>query len=292
MRKVMIAGPLVAGALAAPFLFNATIGKKVTLVNDLPPIQAPRGYAWHEVFDDEFSGTTLDTSKWVTCYDWHTASSNGCTNGGNQELEWYVPQQVSVSNGSASLTAVASGITGSDGSKSQEYPYQSGMISTGRETPGTPPKWSGTYGYYEARMKVPTGKGLWPAFWLLPTDSSWPPEIDMMELLGSKPNQIIMTYHWKDSAQNPQKDYTIYTGADFTSGWHTYAVDWEPSSIDWYVDGVKRKSVRSDTVPSKPMEIILDLAVGGSLPGTPAPSTQFPAQAQIDYVRAYQLAPN
>lgn len=243
---------------------------------------------WSEIFNDEFTGSTLDMSKWVTCYDWYSSAYNGCTNPGNKELEWYTPSQVSVKQGYAQLTATAKQTTGLDGNKrEQTFPYQSGMISTGR------PNWNGTlkssytYGYFETRMKVDSGKGLWPAFWLVPADKSWPPEIDVMEILGSKPSNVLMTYHW-GTADDHQKDSSTFTSLTDPNGWHTYAVDWEPGTIKWYIDGQLRKSVSSTHVPSKAMEMLADFAVGGNLPGNPDDTTHFPASMKIDYIRVYK----
>jgi len=163
------------------------------------------------------------------------------------------------------------------------------MISTGRPNTAADVKWSGTYGYYEARMKVQGGQGVWPAFWLLPTSQKWPPEIDIMELLGGRTNRILLTSHWADALGKSQEDSSTITGPDFTKGWHTYAVNWQPGRIDWYIDGRMAKSVRSENVSSEPMEIILNLAIGGRLPGNADSTTPFPRTAQIDYVRVYGL---
>jgi beta-glucanase (GH16 family) len=256
--------------------------------NGLPRLQS--GYKWQEVFSDEFNGNSLNANKWVTCYDWYNSHYNGCTNSGNYELEWYTPQQVSVHNGYALLRAIASPIKGWNGSHEQSYPYQSGMISTGSGQ-GQAVKSSYSYGYFVARLKTISGKGLWPAFWLLPADHTWPPEIDIMEIVGDRPNNVLMTYYW-GNVDSPQKDSSVYTSLKQPNAWHTYAVNWQPGRIDWYIDGVLRKSVVSKHVPSKPMEVIANLAVGGKLPGNPNNASVFPASLQIDYIRIYKLTKN
>lgn len=238
-------------------------------------------------FDEEFDGSKLDTSKLVTCYDWFDVQYQGCTNGGNNELEWYTPKQVTVHGGSAWLTAIAKPATGTSKNITQAYPYQSGMISTGRTTYNGKPKHTFQYGYFEARVKVPAGQGLWPAFWLVPANHQWPPEIDIMEILGNAPGKVLMTYHY-GAVTYPGVDETIYPYLSNPSGWHTYALDWQPGKLTWYIDGTVRKSVTSKNVPATPMELLLNLAVGGSLPGNPDASTHFPANMQIDYVRVYQ----
>lgn len=244
---------------------------------------------WVNVFSDDFNGNKLDANKWVTCYDWRQPSESGCTNSGNFEQEWYMPQQVTVQNGSAVLTAINDPITVTTNSGPKTYLYRSGMISTGRPNAQGQVKWSATYGYYEARLKFDGGQGVWPAFWLLPTDQSWPPEIDAMEFLGNDPTHVLLTSHWKNASGQPQKDSSIIQGPDYTAGWHTYAVNWQPNSITWYVDGMLQKTVTGIEVPNKPMEIILNLAIGGTLPGNANATTPFPRSLQIDYVRVYEL---
>jgi beta-glucanase (GH16 family) len=97
-----------------------------------------------------------------------------------------------------------------------------------------------------------------------------------------------MTYHW-GSSQSPQKNESILSNLPDPEGWHTYAVNWQPGHIDWYIDGVLRKSITGRQVTGTPMEVIANLAVGGTLPGYPDSSTRFPANMQIAFVRVYQL---
>jgi beta-glucanase (GH16 family) len=241
------------------------------------------------VFSDEFNEKTLDSSKWVTCYDWYDEENKGCSNYGNNELEWYTKEQVSMQDGALVLTAKKSDISGLDGkSQPKQYYYESGMVSTGNAG-NEDSKWLNTYGYYEARILNPTGKGIWPAFWLLPQNGEWPPEIDIMEQLGDKPNDVLLTYFWKNPVHISSKDAGMYIGdKDFANKWHTYGVDWREGAIDWYVDGKKVRSIKSDNVPSTDMAILLNLAVGGNLPGYPDTKTSFPASMMIDYVRVYK----
>jgi beta-glucanase (GH16 family) len=133
---------------------------------------------WKQIFDDEFNGTSLDTSKWKPCY-----HSGNCTNSGNNELEWYLLENVTVSNGILHLRAKKQIYDAPDGKK---YYYTSGMISS--------TNFSFTYGYVEMRARVTACKGMWSAFWMLPTDGSWPPEIDTQEVLGKDPTTVHMTH--------------------------------------------------------------------------------------------------
>jgi beta-glucanase (GH16 family) len=242
---------------------------------------------WVLAFSDDFNGNTLNTDKWSTCYDWREPATDGCTNTGNNEQEWYLPSQVSVHGGAAVLTATNDPVTVDTPQGVKTYPYRSGMISTGRTDTDSPVKWSATYGYYVASIKFDGGHGVWPAFWLLPANRNWPPEIDIMESLGKNPNQVLLTNHWP-SPDGPQQNSTVVTGADYTSGWHTYAINWQPGVIDWYVDGLLKKTVTGPTVPDTPMEMIFDLAIGGKLPGYADSTTPFPRTMEIDNVKVYE----
>ncbi len=157
------------------------------------------------------------------------------------------------------------------------------------------------YGRVEMRARMPAGKGLWSAFWLLnayyhdaePED----PEIDIIEAIGDQTTTANQAYHTRadtngdgvtDSSVSDEYRATI---VDFSSGFHRYAVEWTPESIVWSVDDVVTAEVRGERVSQEQMYIILNLAVGGSFPGPPDESTQFPASFDIDYVRVYQKRP-
>lgn len=258
------------------------------LANSAPPTLPFLNNQWKLVFSDEFDGNNLDTDKWSTCYHWYDTVYGGCTNSGNNELEWYTPGQVTISNGVARLTAERKTVDGKVKNEVQSFPYVSGMLATGGSLWNHPAKWSSQYGYFEARVKLPSGKGLWPAFWLLPEDNSWPPEIDVFEVLGDKPDTIHMNYHWLGDGVHKQDAYS-FSDPNLASGWHTYAVEWRAGRITWYIDNVARKTYSSTTVTDKPMYLILNLAVGGDWPGAPNASTVFPASMDIDYVHAYKL---
>lgn len=240
------------------------------------------------VFGDEFSGTKLNDGNWATCYDWRLPTETGCTNGGNFEQEWYTNSQVQVQSGNLVLTADQDPVDVSVQKQPKSFDYQSGMVNSGAGATNSSVRWVGTYGYFEAKMKFQKGQGIWPAFWLLPANKQWPPEIDAMEFIGSKPNQILQTVHWQ-VAGAPQKDSAVISGEkDYSVGWHTYGVDWEPDHIDWYIDGKKTRSYEGPNIPNTPMEIIIDLAVGGLLPGNVDKTTLFPSELWVDYVHVYQ----
>ncbi len=239
---------------------------------------------WQLLFHDEFTGSSLDTSKWTTCYEnFHLGQD--CDHD-QSELELYQPSGVSVSNGVLKLEAQKRDVTASNG---KVYHYTSGMISSGPSCDtGCAPHFTFTYGYMEMRAKVPAGQGMWPAFWTLPADGSWPPEIDAFEILGNAPNEINMTYHWPNGSGEGGQKGQAWDGPDFSAGWHTFAVDWEPGSVTWYVDGVQRFQYVNANVASKPMYLVANLAIGGDWPGAPNASTSFPAFYQIDYIRVWK----
>lgn len=240
---------------------------------------------WNLIFADEFATDQLDKSRWVTCYWWVT---DGCTILSNNELEWYQPDNVSVSGGKLILEARKQIITGWNG---QVFPYTSGLVSTGRASSDLKEasRFSFQYGYVEIRAKIPAGQGLWPAFWMLPITHESRPEIDIMEILGHYPERITFHTHYLDSAGTKSDLSGEWIGSDFSQDWHTFGVDWQSDHVTWYVDGVERFKVTDPSaVPSEYMYIILNLAVGGDWPGAPDASTLFPNRFEIDYVHVYQ----
>ncbi len=243
---------------------------------------------WNMIFHDDFNGNSLDTTKWTTCYFNFKVGDNSCDHD-QGEMELYQPDNVSVSNGVLTLSARKQTVNASNG---QTYNYTSGMITTGPTTANSKDtRFSFTYGYMEMRAKVPGGQGLWPAFWTLPADLNWPPEIDVFEIIGDSPDVINMHYHYPNGTDEGGDNGKAWTGPDFSAGWHTFGVDWEPNAITWYVDGVERRTYTdTSNITSKPMFLLANLAVGGSWPGSPDASTQFPALYQIDYIHVWQKA--
>lgn len=236
-------------------------------------------------FADDFQGSQLDLRRWTTCYWW---DDNGCTNLGNNELEWYRPENVSVEGGSLLLTARREEVIGWKG---RRFPYTSGMVTSGRyyEEDPSETRFDTNGGIFEMRAKVPSGQGLWPAFWLLPSTRESKPEIDIMELLGHRPGRLELHFHYLDSSGARQQVGHKIETEDLSQDWHVYAVEWSAEAIVWYLDGreVWRYEERQH-IPDEPMYMILNLAVGGDWPGPPDGSTRFPAVFEIDYVRVWK----
>jgi len=228
-------------------------------------------------FDDEFEGASLDQSKWAPHY------CGAATI--NSELQAYTPD-------SFEFTGTALRIRG-DRRAFAGKAYTSGAMTTyGR--------FAQTYGYFEMRAKNPDGRGTWSGLWMLPQNHSWPPEIDIVEVLGQDPLTSYQTYHYTDpslvSPSNPTgKTSTgaVTSGPDYSYDYHTYAVSWRPGELIFYLDGVERKRI-TQFVAAGPMYLLVNLALGGSWPVAPDFTTPFPNYLDVDYVRAYQyndLAP-
>ncbi|MEY9847198.1 family 16 glycosylhydrolase [Streptacidiphilus sp. MAP5-3] len=234
---------------------------------------------WNLVLSDDFTGGSLDTARWATCYDWNL---DGCTNAGNHELEWYLPGQVSVGAGSLQLNAQRQPTAGSDG---HTYPWTSGMVTTGRDSWNGQPRQTFQYGYFAAALRIPAQAGMFPAFWLLPAAHDVPQEIDIAEFAGTT-QAVQNTLHWQRADGTPDQQQHWYGPVNFPAGFHVFAVDWEPTSVTWYVDGhaVWKITDRAD-IPSLPMELILNLAVG--YPYAP-PASVDKAQLQVEWVRVWQ----
>ena len=245
-----------------------------------PPVATTR-----MTFDDEFTNFTSSSdgsSGWMTTYPYQGAAAH--TLAGNNEAEYYGDASnglnpFSLQNGVLSITATAAGPSNSLG-----LPYNSGVITTAKD-------FSQTYGYFEVRAEMPSGAGLWPAFWMLPASINYTSELDVFEQLGNAPSTIYSTVHGSTNgvwAANSQ----AFQVANTATGFHTYGVDWEPATTTYYVDGVAIGSAPTPSSMSDPMFMIINLAVGGngSWPGAPTGSTLLPASLQIDYVHAYATA--
>jgi len=232
------------------------------------------------ILREEFSGSTLDTDRWSPCYWWAT---DGCTNLSNNELEWYVPEQVKVSDGILRLEARREQVVGIDG---RTFDYVSGLISnlSPRRT-----HFSFTFGYVEARVRIPEGQGLWPALWMLPTTRQSLPEVDIFEFVGERPDVVEMHTHWLEDGRERQRG-AEYRGPNFADGWHTFGLEWKPDSLTWIVDGEVRWQVTNVVeIPQEPMYLVANLAVGGDFTQRPSPETKFPAALEIDYVKVWAL---
>lgn len=242
-------------------------GGFVAMLTPVQPTGAEKP-GWVLTFADEFDGEALDLTKWNPCDPWGRERNN--------ELQAYVPDAFEVKDGVLKIKAQKRRAEYSG--KMREY--TSGMMSTYQ-------KFTQKFGWFEIRCRIPKGKGLWPAFWLLPDPLGWPPEIDVLETIGHQPNRAYFTHHWRDENRRHQSHGGHHDNGDLSADFHTYAAEWSPEAIVWYFDGKEVfRSTRS--VPKElPMYMLANLAVGGNWPGSPNEETPFPSSFDIDYIRVY-----
>ena len=222
-----------------------------------------------------FQGMRPDPNSWVV--------SDGAWSH-NGELQYYAPDSITVDRGRMKITA--------EKRKVGDRKYSSGHV---RVTP----RLEQAYGRWEIRAKLPNSQGMWPAIWLLPEDGSWPPEIDIIELVGKEPNRVHCSFHW-----GPLRDGLLpwdlgqtstdhYDTADYANTWHDFTVDWTPEGIVWYVDGVEahrfgKTPEERAKIPNMPMYLIINTAIGGFWPGPPGEATKWPSVMEIDSVKIYE----
>ena len=233
------------------------------------------------LLSEQFDGTRLDGSRWRTCHWW---ADRGCTIASNDELESYWPEQARVRDGKLELVAERVSRPDSEG---VVRPYVSGMVSTG-PGPEAAPKLAFRYGKVEVRARIPTGKGLWSAFWMLPADRESKPEIDVMEALGDDPDTLELHVHWRGRDGETESRGKEVREPGIAAGWHTFAIDWQPDALTWIIDGRVRWRVRGRAVPQEQMYLVVNLAVGGEWPGAPDASTRFPSALLVDSVKVWR----
>ncbi len=268
---------------------------------------------WNLVWSDEFEGSSLDTNKWDFdigngFYDYKTHT--WIAGWGNEELQYYTANtsNVFVKNGVLTIRAIKESLHGCG--------YTSARLKT-RRRDGTA-LFTKLYGRVAIRAKVPWGKGLWPALWMLPQDDvygGWAAsgEIDLMEIVGEKPHEVLSSLHFGSSFPKRSLKTNVYAlpDASTVSDWHVYSVEWEPGEIRFYVDDIlaathtfwwscsalkdgvgleasKASHINPWPAPfDQPFYLIMNVAVGGNFPGAPNDATQFPAELVVDYVRVY-----
>lgn len=249
--------------------------------------------------DESQTVTTMKTMVWgdeftadgaPNAANWNFDIGTGQNGWGNNELQYYTnrPENIEVKNGMLYITAKRETFQGSN--------YTSAKITT----KGLFEK---KYGRFEAKIKLPWGQGLWPAFWLLGDDSNgtvvWPAigEIDIMEYRGQQPTITHGSIHGPgySAGEAVTKSYSLPNDR-FDTGFHIFGIEWGPSYINYYVDDVLYNQITPSKLPKgtkwvfndNQFYIIINLAVGGSFVGSPNAQTEFPQEMIIDYVRVYQ----
>jgi beta-glucanase (GH16 family) len=235
------------------------------------------------LWNDEFEGSSIDPANWS-----YEVNADG---GGNNELQYYTSRQENSNLSDGYLNII---------SRQEEYTsngktryYTSARLVT-QETK------SFMYGKITARIKLPYGQGIWPAFWMLGiniNEVGWPKcgEIDIMEMIGGgdgRDNVTHGTLHWDDNGHKYQGGSKKLASGIFNDDFHEFTINWDSEKIEWLLDGQPYYSLN---ITSEAMSefhqhffIILNLAVGGNWPGDPVPQTLFPQTMQVDYVRVYQ----
>lgn len=271
---------------------------------------------WSLVWADEFDGDRIDPEKWdfdIGNGFFDYLSHTWIDGWGNEELQYYTdsPTNVFVKDGALTIRAVKEALHGCG--------YTSARLKT-RKRGGGAPMFAKQYGRFEIRAKVPYGKGLWPALWMLPLDDAYggwaaSGEIDIMEIVGEKPHEVLNSIHFGSSGSDGRALITHVhrlPNGSTVADWHTYTVDWEPGEIRFYVDGVHTRTYdhwwscsvtengtgvvargAQDLNPwpapfDQPFYLVMNVAVGGNFPGVPNAETRFPAELVVDYVRVYE----
>lgn len=234
---------------------------------------------------DEF-----DTDDVIDTSIWGFNVGTGANGWGNNELQYYTDrtENASVQNGMLLITARKEDYQGSG--------YTSARLLTQN-------KFDQTYGRFEARIKVPYGQGMWPAFWLLGADVDevgWPQcgEIDIMENRGNEPTLVSGTVHGPgySGGESISKSYTL-TNDRYDTGFHIFGIEWGPEYINYYIDDVLYNQITPEDVTGEwvfdhPFFIIINLAIGGDYGGAPTAETVFPQSMLVDYVRVYKNSLN
>jgi beta-glucanase (GH16 family) len=255
-----------------------------------------------QTFGDEFDtfswdsehapGVPIEQGTWVTNYHWGAPyARDSRTLVGNGEIEDYSDQAFrGTSNKPLGVNPfrVTNGVLQIIAGPAPEgvrpyiwdHQYTSGLISSQHS-------FSQQYGVFEMRARVPKGRGLWPAFWLVPLDRLGPAELDIMEVLGHETTILYTTWHSGETGAHTS--YSTRTPvADMAADFHVYGLDWSKDELKWFFDGVEvgRKSTPSDM--HRPMFLIANLAIGGYWPKNPDAATHFPAVYEIDWIRVYR----
>ncbi len=256
---------------------------------------APNGLAlvWGDEFDEP-AGTPPNPEHWG--YEHGDGTAESVAGWGNNELEYYTEDlENAATDGAGNLVITARAAEPGLDCYYGPCKYTSARLLTRG-------LYELTYGRVEARIKVPSGVGLWPAFWMLGANIGsvgWPAsgEIDVMENVGRQPNKLYGTLHGPGYSGSNGYGTTIDLPAPVADDFHVFAVDWEEDHIVWTVDGTEyHTATPADVAPNEwaynhPFYLLLNLAVGGNFGGPVSPDTEFPASMVVDYVRIYQAAP-
>jgi len=274
-------------ALVAIAFANCGGGTSRPTAPSAPPATAEWTLAWSDEFDGP-AGSAPDPRKWV--------ADTGGQGWGNREREYYTAgTEHAALDGDGHLVITARALP-----EGTSYRCWYGPCRYGSARLKTKGKFEQQLGRFEARIRIPRGQGIWPAFWMLGADIDavgWPRcgEIDVMENIGKEPRTVHGTLHGPgySGAGGIGGSYSLATG-DFADDFHLFAVEWLPGEIRWFVDGREYRRTSKSQLPAggtwafdRPFFMLLNVAVGGDWPGDPDATTVFPQQMLVDYVRVY-----
>jgi beta-glucanase (GH16 family) len=224
---------------------------------------------WVPTFSEDFDGTELSFPKWTPHDPWGHER--------NREGQAYVPEAIQVKDGMLRIAAKRESAR-YDGIQRE---FTSGIVTTYGS-------FAQTYGRFEIRCRVASGKGLESKFWLMPVPSGEVPAIDIVDVVGSQPTRALFGNRWGD--EKTERSYSGASGVpDLSRGFHTISIDWDENRIAWTIDG-KETFQSISGVPHQPMYLVMSLAVGGLTAKYPDASAAFPVEFDIDYIHVYQLA--
>lgn len=283
--SLLLMSLLLGGCIPPARTLEPTIAEKTV---PIAPTQTatPDPDSWELVWSDEFDqpdDSVPDPQKWNY--------QQGGAGWGNGELQHYTNarENAFIKDGMLLIKANQEYMMGRD--------YTSARLTT---------QFKGDWAFcrVEIRAKLPNTQGIWPAFWMLPTRARYGGgavggEIDIMEMVGSEPNRVYGTLHFGNPAEHSSGSYDLPSGKTFSDDFHVFAVEWEPTEIRWYMDGILFHSEtewfttgRKDAQYPAPFDqefyLLMNVAVGGYWPGSPDETSVFPQTMYVDYVRVYQ----
>lgn len=232
-------------------------------------------------FKDEFDGPELNTPNWT--YELGNGCGSGICGWGNNESQSYTSatENIKIVNGKLVITATENNNS-----------YKSARIKT-------QDKVELKFGRIDIRAKLPKGQGIWPALWMLGENidvagSGWPVcgEIDIMEMVGHKPSDLVGTVHYNDDGYKYSSSSTTLSQGDFSDKFHVFSLVWDKNKITWYLDNKSYKEFKNTNIANYPFNkaffFIMNVAVGGNWPGSPNETTIFPQEMVVDYIRVFQ----
>ena len=236
---------------------------KPTVITEITPPQIFHN-GWKLIWADEFDDVAVTLEKWAFV---------DLVAQQNNELQYYSTNNVKIANGLLTLVAKEESSHGRN--------FTSGAVQT-KNT------FNFLYGKVEMKAKLPSGQGIFPAFWMMTNkENTWLPEIDILEMIGQKPDEIWMVLHGLDENNIKKTVSQSYMGENYSNTFHTFGLEWTPTKLTWLIDDEIRFET-TDYIPHEEMYVYINTAIGGNWPGSPDHTTQFPTLFEIDYVRIFQ----